>query len=305
MISRVFRAINNTSVAEIRDSYSKSIHNYEKYIIIQMETTYQKLLGDSFYISGLELMEDNIQQCKIELNFVIGNKEELCRISNLLRRVEEVSTSNYQRRLYFNERHESNATRCRILREKLLKMRLRLAAMVFYPLIIAMKSIMTYHTLLCVAESCKLRNTGVYVLTEVLLLILSNCNHSYFPSITVFPTKWHSQNIFYHPVIMLMEEKIDDVMYWQRHISSDTTFQVIRKISTDVFSNYEILYLEWVIINMMHTYIKWNHRYKNQLREILSLNGIGRIIYSFLITEGNVLSLMEKIPGNRKRKTFN
>lgn len=305
MISRVFRAINNTSVAEIRDSYSKSIHNYEKYIIIQMETTYQKLLGDSFYISGLELMEDNIQQCKIELNFVIGNKEELCRISNLLRRVEEVSTSNYQRRLYFNERHESNATRCRILREKLLKMRLRLAAMVFYPLITAMKSIMTYHTLLCVAESCKLRNTGVYVLTEVLLLILSNCNHSYFPSITVFPTKWHSQNIFYHPVIMLMEEKIDDVMYWQRHISSDTTFQVIRKISTDVFSNYEILYLEWVIINMMHTYIKWNHRYKNQLREILSLNGIGRIIYSFLITEGNVLSLMEKIPGNRKRKTFN
>lgn len=249
-------------------------------------------------------MEEKIAQCKTELNFVIGNKEELCRISNMLRRVEEVSVPNHERRMYFVERHENCATRARVLKEKLKSMRLRMAGMVFWPLINAMKAIMNFHSVMCYSDACKIRSKNVFVLTDVLLLILQNCNHSYFPAITTCVTNWHAANIFYHPIIKLMEEKIDDFMYWQRHIVSLTPYEVVEKISTEVFFQYEILYLEWVVINMMSSYLKWNHRYSAEFRTIFSTNGIGCIIYSFLITEGRLHSLMAKLPCDKKRKLF-
>lgn len=304
MISRQYRAFNSQpTFGRIDKQPYKVIHNYEKFVICQMEDVYKKLMNDDFFQSGIEMMEEKIRESKIELNNAVTAKNELSRYVSVLRQMTADDQDQFTRALYFVERHDSAYIRVKMITDNLKKMQLRMTGMVFYPLVNAMRQIMNFHTLNCNGVLCKLRSEKDFVLCSVLLLILQNTDPNLFP-LNGGVSNWHPHNIYHHPIIRLMEEKIDELMYWQRHQNNITPHEIVQKVTVEVFEEYELLYLEWIVINMMSTYLKWNHRYSFPLKTIFSLNGVGCIIYSFLVTEPRMLKLMAKLPVTKKRKYY-
>jgi hypothetical protein len=311
MISRQFRAFNvgGFSVNSITDRPNgevRTLSEFEQKCVHDMEVMYRKLICDEIYLEGLDIMETRIQSMKIELNHLINQKHDLAKMCNHLRPMlqpvvlmDEHAT---ERLSYFIERHEDVSIRCRVLNEKIKSLSCRMVGMCYWPLISAMKSIMNYHSRVCNNDICQLKCGPYFILSNILLLILCNCDLEVFPIMTKFASKWSVGNICSHPIIKMMESKVDEQMYWQRNITIETPVELVKSISTNVFESYEILYLEWIVINMISTYLKYNHRYNLNLKIILSINGIGMLIYGFLITEEKVLSLLAKLRVSRKRK---
>lgn len=315
MISRQFRAFNvgGFSVNNISDHPFGKVRNLtdmEVVHVTEMESIYKKLLTDEIFIDGLELMETKIQSMKIELANMTNQKHDLMRMHNEIRRVILNGNSNnveYHsvRLMYFTERHEDIAIRCRVLNDKIKSLRCRLVGMCYWPLIAAMKKIMFYHSQNCNNDICHLRSGPNFILSNILLLILCNCDNALFPAMTSVVSKWSTGNICSHPIIKMIESNIDEQMYWQRNISLQTPLELVENITKNVFENYEVSYLEWVVINMMSTYLKYCNRYSPERKIIFSLNGIGILIYGFLITEEKVLSLLTKLRVVKKRKFEN
>lgn len=312
MISRQFRAFNvgGFSVNSITDrpfGEVRTLTEFERVCVNEMEVVYSKLLTDETYLDGLDLMETRIQSMKIEMSYMINQKHDLMRMCNQLRPtimngIMPTNGHQHERLSYFTERHEDVAIRCRVLNEKIKNLRCRMVGMCYWPLIEAMKKIMNHHSKQCNNDICHLRSGPYFILSNTLLLLLCNCNLSIFPVMTSSVSKWGPGNICSHPIIKMIESKIDEQMYWQRNISLQTPLELVQSISTTVFENYEILYLEWVVINMMSTYLKNCNRYEMKLKIIFSLNGLGILIYGFLITEEKVLSLLSKLRIVKKRK---
>jgi hypothetical protein len=306
MISRHFRAFDvgsfsANSLAGKPYAEIRPLSTYETRCVTKMETLYRKLLDDEIYLEGLELMETRIQSMKIEMSYLIHQKHEILRMCTRLSEY-TVSEIDLQRLGYFKERHEDVAIRCRILNEKTKALRCRMVGMCYWPLIEAMKNIMNHHSKICGNEICQLKSGPYFVLSNILLLVLSNCDMDVFPSMTKSFSKWSAGNICSHPIIKMIESKIDEQMFWQRNISLQTPMELVQSISTNVFETYEVLYLEWIVINMISTYLIFNHRYSMDLRIILSINGIGMLIYGFLITEERVLAVISKLRVSKKRK---
>lgn len=311
MISREFRAFRSPNsiifpIATRAVETVKILSDHEKTFILEMEKIYRKLEFDEFYLEGLEMMENKIQSLKIELSTVMNSKNELCRMCNQLLRApiqpNERGLRDSERISYFTERHEDCSIRCRVLNEKLKSFRCRMVGMCFWPLIATMKKIMLLHGRQCVTSSCDLKTSDAYILSKVLLLILQNSDLTVFPTMTQCVSRWTEANICAHPIIKMMEEKIDERMYWQRNMTTQTPYDLAMSISSLVFESYEVLYLEWVVINMMSSYLKWNHRFPMNLKIVFSINGIGMMIYGFLLTDDRALSLLTKLNVVKKRK---
>jgi hypothetical protein len=311
MISRQFRAFNNGNTPVnfrclLGNEEVRTLTEYERKCVELMENTYRKLLDDDIYLDGLELMETRIQSIKIELCHLTNQKHELIKVCNRLRvglmNGNVIIGDENQRILYFHERHEEVAIRCRVLLDKCKALSCRMVGMCYWPLIDAMRCVMNHHGKVCDKETCQLKSGSDFILSHILLLILRNCDLEVFPVMTKCVSRWNLGNICAHPIIKMMESKIDDQMYYHRNISTQTPVEVVRNISVDMFETYEVLYLEWVVINMISTYLKYNHRYAMNLKIILSINGIGMLIYGFLITEARVLSLLAKVRYSKKRK---
>lgn len=216
MISRHFRSqsafILPSGVTNLFQTENISLSNAEIFIILQMNDKYQKLSFDRFWIRSLNLYSESIKQ--LEASLVLTNSDH--------QRITEKRII-FERNFMLNDHplseFEQNEYDFYVMREYELKLhndsvslelqteKMRMAAILYNPLIDCIKSLIKFHEGQNCNGICRWRVSGFYDISKIMLSIF-HYSHIKLSKFDNFET-WKKGNIFLHPLIALSEERIE------------------------------------------------------------------------------------------------
>lgn len=290
------------------------IQNYEKYCIVQMENTYCRLMFDSIFINSIDYYTEKMTE---KNNLVTQEKLRLAAMKKDYYRHLRQSTTpplmiqgdaaenasfNYGLDFLKMRMTEQEVLVCNLLYE-MKNFETNLFAFLYRPLIYCIHRIVDYcnHD-----EICSKKYIGFFSyqgerqidLSNILKTILLHSN------VTILEKEKYSKNVYYFPLIARMEDHCARAL-----INTTGPGVAANSLMSSSFKQYfHILderYLLIVCHKIAHLVANNAHKISKPTYTIWRLDGIGKIIFSYLLSDSLVEGILDKygpetVKGKRK-----
>lgn len=286
---------------KMENTSTKSISNYEKYCIIQMENQYAKLAYDVIYIGSIEYYTDYLKEQQDRLSY------ELIRLANIKKDYTQLARQLHtpphfdvfdSRVEFFQARLAEQDNYVTQIRQQIKNLETNLFALLYRPLI---------HCIGKIIQSCiydqnwrkyKIENQQDLNLTKIIQIILVHSN------VVAFEKQKYIHNIYSFPLISRMED------YCSKAILADASVTVNAQVMISegckrFLNSLEERYLLIICQKIAHFLNNDENIMPEQTRMIWDMNGLGKNIFSFLLSEVLVQALFARyapVASNGKRK---
>lgn len=280
------------------------LQNVMKHFILKMKDKYIKCCKDSTWIDAVDWENERLSQQKI-CHSHLTNK------LNLLRN--KLSSAIFallgESKDYFIKRVNETEKRIHILDKEILDTRLKLYGYLYFPLIGCINDIINYKQHhICSHQNCFFRQFYDQVWDASLLIMyiyrVSKLTILEFDSFS----NWDPKSIFAHPIINLIEDRLDIEMssvYTYMSVNKEKRAKNIASISFRIFYDLEIAYLLSIIKHLYYDYVKYPMRFEPKFYSVMQASGTGSVICSYLIGEFQSFHLFSSMGLISKKRKLN
>lgn len=266
--------------------------NIEAYFIAQMEDRYKVYCQSQLFLDKLHVLDSKILHLKCQVAY---DQQQLHSIEKSRDRYynlnvlpnQPMSADHATALQFFNVRHSECNHRIYTTRKEIATFQKLFYGILYTPLLECIKKIIVTYQNRNEKEEVvnRLKSQNKWDLSKILITIFKNSS----VSIWEFDSfdKWDLSSIFSHPLIQGCEE-ILDYEITNEHFMAAT--KQLKNISLLLCVEKTLYYLDKAVLvamvrNIISFVIKFKEKLTPQQQVIYNPNGIGRIIYKFLVGE--------------------